>query len=119
MTVRALILSVAAFLGCSRGSATRGLKDPSAMKIAVQRIVPTGTSLAQARDAMESEGFKVAAKQNAMFSEEGKVHKNIDYLYCDRTELAAFPVERRWQVALVNDGTQVTDILVSMGLTGP
>jgi hypothetical protein len=89
------------------------------MKSALLQMVAPGTSLVQARNAMEREGFRVAEKHNAAFNEEGTLHKNINYLYCDRTELAVFPVERRWQVALVNDGTRVTDILVSMSLTGP
>ena len=88
------------------------------MKTALLQIVPSGTPLVQARNVMEREGFTVAAKQNAAFSEQGRLHQNIDYLYCDRSESAGFPVERRWQVALVHDGTQLTDILVSMGSTG-
>jgi hypothetical protein len=117
--MRAFILSLAALLGCSRDSATRGLKDPAAMKSALLRIVPPGTSLPKAREAMEHEGFTATEKQDASFAEQGKLHNKIDYLYCDRTESAKFPVERRWQVALVSDGAQVINILVSMGLTGP
>jgi hypothetical protein len=95
------------------------LKEPAAMKSALVRLVPPGTSVAKARAAMEHEGFTVTEKRNARFAEQGKLRESIDYLYCDRTESAGFPIERRWQVALVNDGTQVTDILVSTGLTGP
>jgi hypothetical protein len=119
MMIRAFMLSLAALLGCSRDSATSGLKDPAAMKSALLQLVPPGTSLPKAREAMEHEGFTVTEKHDASFAEQGKVHNDIDYLYCDRTESARFPVERRWQVALVSDGTKVTNILVSVGLTGP
>lgn len=119
MILRAFVLFLDALFGCSRDSATRGLKDPVAMKAALVRIVPPGTSIGKAREAMEHEGFKVTEKRNASFAEQGRVHEKIDYMYCDRTETASFSIERRWQVALINDGARVTDILVSMGLTGP
>src|SRR5580765_5931049 len=117
MILRAFVFAVAALLGCSHGSATRGLKDRAAMKDVLLGIVPPGTSVAEARDAMKREGFTVTEKRSGSFAEQGKLHKNIDYLYCDRTESASFPIERRWQVALVNDGAQVTDVLVSLSLT--
>ncbi len=111
-----LFLGYTAACGCGP---RRAADTPAAMKAALQQLIPSGTPLDQARRTMEKAGYKVTDETSASFSEEGVVHRGINYLYCDCTERAHLIIERRWQIALIYTGDSVSDILVSMGLTGP
>jgi hypothetical protein len=91
----------------------------AAKKAAIQQLIPLGTSRDQARRTMERAGYTVTSMTNARFSEEGVVHKGIDFLYCDCSEQTYLIIERRWQVGIVYTGDSVSDILVSRSLTGP
>ncbi|SRR6266487_5800631 len=111
-----LLFGYTAACGCGP---RRTADTPAAMKAALQQLIPAGTPRDQARRTMEKAGYRVTDKTNASFSEEGVVHRGINYLYCDCTERSGLIIERRWQAALVYAGDSVSEILVSMGLTGP
>ena len=116
-TVLSLLpLVFAAACGCGPH---RTANTPAAMKAAVQKLIPPGTPLDEARRAMEAAGYTVTTMADTAFSEDGVVHRGIDYLYCDCTEHRDVLLERRWQVALVHASGGVSDVFVSMGLTGP
>src|SRR5262249_20320711 len=85
---------------------TGGVTDLDTMAATLRRNVPAGTPVAQARRFMEREGFRCSMKQNASFSEQGRVHEGIDYLDCDRGD-RSFPGLQRWQVGLVVRGGAV------------
>ncbi len=102
-----------------RPKLTAGLTAPVTMKTAVLDAVPIGSTLAHAEQFMAQEGFECVRMTNADFAEQERVYHQIDYLYCDRIDSAAFPVTRRWQLALVYENDQITDALVSTGLIRP
>jgi hypothetical protein len=64
---------------------------------------------------MRANGFRCEPKKNEAFLD----RTGIDYLYCDRERAVGLMVGRRWQVAFVDKGGWVMDILVGTGLIGP
>ena len=115
--------AVVLMIGCARDlqntRMTTGITEPTVMKSTLREKIPDRTTLAEAKDFMEREGFECSIKRNGSFSEEGVSRDGIDYLYCDRHDRVDTWVSRRWQIALVlKDGT-VNDVYVSQGLIGP
>ncbi|MDY6785133.1 MAG: hypothetical protein SW833_21750 [Cyanobacteriota bacterium] len=97
------------------------------MEQEIQRFIPLGSSVVEAREIMESNGFVCEYAENERFSRvrddpsapgriRQTIYENVDYLYCDISK--GFIVSRRWQAALVHEDSQVTFISVSTGLTG-
>jgi hypothetical protein len=106
----AILLAVT---GCSHGEK---LSDQPAKAAAqIQTWVPIGTPLADARKIMEQHHFICSTKTNSVFGD----LKGIDYLYCDCSASAGWPVQQRWQVALVLTNSKVSDVQVGTGLVGP
>ncbi|MDY6785132.1 MAG: hypothetical protein SW833_21745 [Cyanobacteriota bacterium] len=98
------------------------------MEQEIQRFIPLGSSVTEAREIMESNGFECDYIEDRRFTRErgspdspgtGRtiIYESIDYLYCDISK--GFIVSRRWQVAIIHEDRQVTLIAVSTGLTGP
>ena len=90
--------------------------NPERDKKIITGILPSGSSAAKAKLEMEKNGFACELMKNSSFSENGKMIKNIDFIYCNRE--AGFPVARRWQIAIVHKKNIVRDIYVSTGLAG-
>ena len=104
-------------------AATRGHETSRQMKSALERNVPIGSSIEDARLYMKSEGFSCELHANSSFvdasgEDDETVHEDIDYVWCDRHDSMGAFVSRRWQCALVIKNDNVASILVSTGLTG-
>lgn len=130
----ALMAIVVVCVGCLHSSqVTWRIDDPVVMKAALVEHVPIGTPVSAARRFMESEGFICEPRSNSSFierrswSDREPKHEGIDFLGCHRREslgvnkygLGGLLMSRKWNVALVNDGSIVTDILVSHYIDGP
>lgn len=94
---------------------TGGLTEVQPMETAVREHVPVGTPLADAIRMMEQEGFQCSVTRDGSFAE----REQIDYIDCVRRDQLGRWVTQSWRVALVLEGNQVADVLVSHGLTGP
>jgi hypothetical protein len=115
MFMRIVLIATMLFVigGCvGPKSITRGIKEPSQMVEVILSQVPMGTSVADAQTFMEQEGFVCLFSTNAEFQD----RKELDYIYCDRSE--GWLVTRRWQVAVVHQADQVLEVLASTGLVG-
>lgn len=91
--------------------------NPVQTKQEILKAVPLQTLISDAMRTMEKAGFQCGMHKNSDFSEGKKLHKNIDYLYCDKSQKRL--VSRRWQVAIVARTNKVQDVYVSTGLIGP
>lgn len=123
----ATILLAPLFSGCA-GWRTFGITDRAVMREFLLEAVPIGTNVKDAQAFMVREGFSCTIERNSSFSERNdddpergphRTLEGIDYLYCDRTELAHFLIDRRWQIAFVLNGETVSDLIVNVGLIGP
>ncbi|HSZ54995.1 MAG TPA: hypothetical protein VK797_05000 [Tepidisphaeraceae bacterium] len=95
---------------------TRAIFDPTAMKVALATLVPNGTPIADAQGAMEREGFTCEVHRDQPFDDAG----NMNYLYCTRADSSwSNPVQRRWQIAIVDTNGHVGAVIVRAGLVGP
>jgi hypothetical protein len=110
-------------LGClspvTRREPARTFANCDELKAYLDLRVAKGSTLAEVKAFMEGEGFTCSFQRDETFVMQGGIRAHIDFLYCDRTEPAGWPIERRWQVAVVIKNGVVTEILVSGGLTGP
>jgi hypothetical protein len=70
---------------------------------------------------MEANHFACTFKHDESFLSQSGTRRHIDFLYCTRSDggPGSWPVERRWQVALVCKYNAVVETLVSGGLIGP
>lgn len=110
------ILALATILAVSGCVHDERLPDEPAKAAAQVRVwVPVGTSQTDAQRIMERHHFTCSAMTNSSFGD----LKTADFLYCNKSASAGWPVQRRWQVALVLTNSQVSDIRVSTGLVGP
>lgn len=99
----------------------RLVKSAKDTKQGILKKIPIGSSIEEAQNIMEANGFICKKKEGGAFSEQdndGKatIHKGIDYLYCDKEMPESPYCVRRWQVAIVDSNGVVSDILVSTGL---
>jgi hypothetical protein len=104
-------------------------EDPDLMEQELLKHIPLGTPINEAMQVMKNNGFKCEIIEDGRFSDvkedenaSGRirqtVYENVDFLYCDISK-GFFIVARRWQVSLVYEQHQVTQISVSTGLVGP
>lgn len=114
-----LLVSLSILLaGCGQSHVKIKLSDnPVQTKQEILKAVPLQTPISDARRMMEKAGFQCEMEENSDFMEGKKLHKNIDYLYCDKSQKRL--VSRRWQVAIVVRTNKVQDVYVSTGLIGP
>jgi hypothetical protein len=112
-------LGVGALLaaGCAQDTTvTRGLKEAPQLQATLLAAIPPGTQVPSAVAFMERNNFRCLDQHNALWGDRQK----LDYVYCDKEVDAAWPIVRRWQVALVHAGSErVQEVLVSTGLVGP
>ena len=114
-----IVIALILIRGMTNPKVTGRLTDQVAMKEAVLHAVPSGSTITSAEQFMVREGFQCLRTTNADFAEQDRVYHHIDYVSCDRTDSAGFPVTRRWQIALVYENEHISDVLVSTGLIGP
>lgn len=86
----------------------------NARNFLVSRI-PIGTPESMAKITMEENLFVCYEVRQGEFL----AQKNIDYLYCDRSDYKSFLIYRRWQIAFILKNKKVNDIIVSTGILGP
>jgi hypothetical protein len=101
--------SLAARQNESRRTATVDTND--AMLAAVRTLVPPGTSLTQAEEILQAEGF------DCTFADDDPTVG--DCLRCTRVDSTGPLVSRRWTVRLPYRDGMVVDIRVESGLVGP
>jgi len=112
--MKILVLAfILAASGCARSDKLS--EQPAQAAAQIQNWVPVGTSLADARHIMEQHQFKCSVMTNSSFGD----LKSADFLYCDYSASAGWPIIRRWQVALVLSDSKISDVRVSTGLIGP
>ena len=98
--------------------------DSEGTKAAVLQRIPIGSEIPVAKAVMESEGFSCTKLHNTKFAEDRPergpqlVHPKADILWCDSGE-RGFLVTKRWQVSFVDSEGLVSNVAVSVGLTGP
>ncbi len=122
-----LIVAAQVAFGCAHShQVTWRIQSPDQMKQVVQDSVPLGSSIAQAREFMESEGFECEVRKNSTFYERRSwtnrdltTHKKIDFLNCHRNQSAGqFGLRRIWNVALVLNDEAVSEAIVSHYVDG-
>lgn len=103
-------------------SRLRFYDDPDLMEQEVLRLIPLGSSVANAEKIMTNNGFKCSPKEKRSFVRENEEIANpreeFDYLYCDIEKLAGILVFRRWQINIFHENSKVNQVSVSIGLTG-
>jgi hypothetical protein len=119
MILSGIVIALVLIRGMTNPKLTARLTDQVAMKEAMLHAVPSGSTIVFAEQFMTREGFQCLRTTNADFAEQDRVYHQIDYVSCDRTDSAGFPVTRRWQIALVYENEHISDVLVSTGLIGP
>jgi len=114
-----IVIALILIRGMTNPKLTARLTDQVAMKEAVLHAVPSGSTIVSAEQFMTREGFQCLRTTNADFAEQDRVYHHIDYVSCERTDSAGFPVTRRWQIALVYENEHISDVRVATGLIGP
>ena len=110
------IFALATMLAISGCAHDERLPDGPAQAAAQIRVwIPAGTSQSDAEHIMQQHHFTCSVMTNSSFGD----LKTADFLYCSQSASAGWPVQRRWQVALVLTNSQVSDVRVSTGLVGP
>ena len=109
--MRFLFILLVAVVGCSQGE--RLSAQPAEATAEVQRWVPIGTQVSQARRIMQQHGFSCSLVTNGAFAD----LRGVDYLYCDRRESGI--TQHRWQAALVLVRGKVSAVHVTTGVVGP
>ncbi|MBN8625731.1 MAG: hypothetical protein J0M17_09600 [Planctomycetes bacterium] len=90
---------------------TSRVDNNDAMLAAVRTLVPPGTSLTQAEEILQAEGF------DCTFADDDPTVG--DCLRCTRVDSTGPLVSRRWTVRLPYRDGMVVDIRVESGLVGP
>lgn len=103
-------LAEAAPAALGAANMTAGITDEVAMRTAVARLVPLGSSLAEAEALMKAEGFDCSFGYNTT--------ANQDYLRCTRTDAETLLVSHRWTVNFTYSDGRTTGMEVRTGLLG-
>ena len=105
--------------------------DIKSMKAEVLKHVPIGTSIHDAKQVMEENGFRCTMYNNAIFTEKGDepkndpegkkdiLHYNADFLSCRKEGTPFQYVYREWAVTIVHKNDVVSDIFANTWVTGP
>lgn len=116
MRLVSILIIATSSAGCFHAqSVTYGIDDPQKMVAILSAEIPVGTSLVDAESYMQREGFHCSLHKNDRWGD----RTGIDYIYCDRSKSASFPVTRRWQIAILHDDEAITEIIAKTGLIGP
>jgi hypothetical protein len=113
------IIFLALLTGCPQKNTTLVLThDPAAAAKQIQNLIPVGTASTNAEFIMHQQGFECSIKHGD-FLDGSNVVKNADYIYCDKSVTEGWPVQRRYQVALVLTNDRISAVKLSTGLVGP
>ncbi|GKS58672.1 hypothetical protein YTPLAS18_21990 [Nitrospira sp.] len=91
----------------SERSIPEGLPSESALREAILKMVPMGSSITDAQERTQAAGFECVYQWHAPWRDE----QNLTYLYCHRDEGLLF-VQRRWEVAFIMQGVVVGEVRV-------
>src|SRR4051812_2067727 len=109
MRLATLVGALAALtaMGCSTPLVDR-LDDSEAMRVAVLRLVPVGTSIDEAERRLGREGLTCGRPALGRFGDHGP----LLFAHCEGRSrgLATY---RRWQIALVDSAGRLSDVLVT------
>lgn len=84
------------------------------MLAALSPKLPVGTPIASAKEFMAKEGFELEEMKKAKWKGKGP----FEYVLCKRDD-GIPPIKRRWEVALMHDGKNLTMIDVRTALLYP
>ncbi len=132
MKISAVALIVVAMTSISFGQSgqikVKMHKNPEAMKKGIAKLIPIGTDILVVQRIMEANEFAFHPIKDSSFimgteGKPGREFKNIDFLSCKRKKyaLAGFVDPRllfhmrEWDIAFVQKGCVVSDILVYVG----
>src|SRR6266404_5423637 len=95
----------------------------NAMKEEVLKRIPIGSSIEYAKAVMKKNGFKCEMMWNDSFAGEDDkgnrvTREGMDFLYCDKEKMAFPLILRRWQIAIIHKNGVVSEVSVSIHLTG-
>ena len=118
--VTALILVVPLFSAHAETKKVKLHNNVEAMKQEVLKRIPIGSSMEYTQEVMKKSGFKCQLMWNESFASDGagKIPRKGDLLYCDKEKSAFLVFDRRWQIAIVHKNGVVSEMFVSIGLTG-
>ena len=104
---------VSVLAGCAQQRRSLEIESPQQMRIQIEGVVPCGTPLKQAHEAMCQKGFSCEFVQRGKWRE----RRGLDYLRCIRDDGQL--IKRRWDVALIHDGERVTAVELRAALVYP
>jgi hypothetical protein len=126
-----VLLSFVLLSGCSRDPERIKLEgEPGAIKAEILKLMPVGSSVAEAEKVMEADDFGCRMKLNGKFSEslsvspqEFRLHEGKDFLYCTKTvrdeKWSLWSLEREWAIAIVQRDGVVEDVFVATWVMAP
>src|SRR5436305_5123993 len=88
--------------------------SPKAMQQELEKKIPIGSSIIDAQQILQANGFACSMKNQQSFIEVNDKnavveHKNIDFLFCDKQDRLLINA-RFWQVAVVHQNNLVSAI---------
>jgi hypothetical protein len=87
------------------------------MRATILEYIPPETTLEEAQEFMEDEGFECRLLE--VDGTRAEPEDTEYYLYCDRHDRVDLWVSRRWQVSIGLEDDRVTDVGASEGYVGP
>ena len=102
----------------SRSDAIYG-PDEKSTKSEVLKLVPIGSRIAAAREAMEAKGFACSEMKQQAYVDGGVTQSPADIVYCDSGEVTVAPgITKRWQIVFVDRNSVVVSVAAGVGTTG-
>jgi hypothetical protein len=108
-----LIVVTALLVSCEQAHKTEEVVSPQQMQATLEKAVPKGMALEDAKGFMESEGFVCEEVKGGTW----KGKKGLTFLHCKRED--GQMIKRRWEVALMHDGKTVSALEMRTALVYP
>jgi hypothetical protein len=109
-----LLAGLVCLTGCEPKSPTAELNTSKEMLAVLSPKLPVGTPIGSAREFMAKEGFELEEMKKAKWKGKGP----FEYVLCKRDD-GVPPIKRRWEVAVMHDGKNVTMLDVRTALLYP
>jgi hypothetical protein len=112
-------------LGCAT-TRTRKIDAPESMQTEMEMLIHPGMTIEEVESTMKVEGFNCTVERNASFiarrswRDKEPRRDAVDFVRCNRTDIAGLMMGRFWSVAILLDGEKTTgEVLVSHYVDGP
>ena len=96
------------------------------MATQILRVCPRGTPVSDAMRLLERSGFDCVARSASSLNLPGMPDPRIDgrsgtfdYVFCHQSRSDRWMVTREWEVAVLQTGAQVDEVLAKVWLDGP